>query len=121
MWPALMLAASRKDKVIGRNKILKVSINTRKGFNHKGAPPGRRLAVKIYGLKIIADKIILNQRIDPKDNVNNKWLVELKTYGINPIKLVVIIITNNGVNKDDIPLILILKVRDSWEDIKLIG
>ena len=41
MCPALMLAASRNDRVIGRTRILVVSIRTRNGFSHEGAPPGR--------------------------------------------------------------------------------
>lgn len=47
IWPALILAANRKDNVIGRNKILSVSINTKNGFNQSGAPPGSKLAVNI--------------------------------------------------------------------------
>lgn len=45
MWPALMFAASRKDKVKGRTRILIVSTRTKKGFSQSGAPGGRRLAV----------------------------------------------------------------------------
>lgn len=42
MWPALMFAASRNDKVSGRTVILVVSIRTRNGFNQSGAPSGRK-------------------------------------------------------------------------------
>jgi hypothetical protein len=42
MCPAVMLAASRNDSVIGRTKILVVSIITRNGFNHSGAPSGKK-------------------------------------------------------------------------------
>ena len=41
MWPALILAAKRKERVKGRTKILTVSIITKNGFNQSGAPPGR--------------------------------------------------------------------------------
>ena len=40
--PALILAAKRKDKVIGRTIILTVSIKIKNGFNQLGAPDGRR-------------------------------------------------------------------------------
>jgi hypothetical protein len=40
--PALILAASRNDRVIGRTTIEDVSIKTRNGFNHVGAPSGNR-------------------------------------------------------------------------------
>jgi hypothetical protein len=42
MWPALMLAAKRKDRVSGRTRILVDSIRTRNGFSHVGAPSGNR-------------------------------------------------------------------------------
>lgn len=45
MCPALIFAASRKDKVIGRTKILMVSIRMRAGESHLGAPDGSRLAL----------------------------------------------------------------------------
>lgn len=41
-WPAVMLAASRKARVIGRTENLMVSTKTRNGFSHAGAPLGRR-------------------------------------------------------------------------------
>jgi hypothetical protein len=40
--PAVMFAASRKDRVIGRTRILVVSISTKNGFSHSGAPSGRK-------------------------------------------------------------------------------
>lgn len=40
--PALMLAAIRKDKVINRTHILRVSVITRNGLSQSGAPLGRR-------------------------------------------------------------------------------
>jgi hypothetical protein len=40
--PALILAANRKDSVSGRTVILTVSIKIKNGFNHVGAPSGRK-------------------------------------------------------------------------------
>lgn len=48
MWPALMLAASRKDRVIGRTVTLVVSIIIKNGFNQSGAPSGRRWAIDAF-------------------------------------------------------------------------
>lgn len=48
--PAVMFAASRNDRVIGRTAVLNSSINTRKGFSQSGAPPGRKWATKCLGL-----------------------------------------------------------------------
>jgi phosphodiesterase/alkaline phosphatase D-like protein len=49
MCPAVILAASRNDRVIGRTKTLVVSIRTKKGFSHSGAPSGRKWAVDFLG------------------------------------------------------------------------
>lgn len=46
MWPAVILAASRNLKVRGRMHILTSSMILRRGFNHLGAPLGRREAMK---------------------------------------------------------------------------
>lgn len=43
-WPALRLAVSRKQRVIGRTSILKVSTRIRNGFSHAGAPAGSKFA-----------------------------------------------------------------------------
>jgi len=49
MWPALMFAASRKERVIGRTENLDVSTMTKNGFNQGGAPPGRSMAINFIG------------------------------------------------------------------------
>lgn len=50
MWPALILAAKRNDRVSGRTVILVVSIMTRNGFSQSGAPSGSRCATVFLGL-----------------------------------------------------------------------
>lgn len=50
MCPALILAASRKERVSGRRRFLSVSIRTKKGFSHKGEPAGKRCAKNLVGL-----------------------------------------------------------------------
>lgn len=50
MCPALMLATSRIESVIGRTQSLTVSTKTRNGLRAAGAPPGRRLAAAEEGL-----------------------------------------------------------------------
>jgi hypothetical protein len=73
-----MLAASRKDKVIGRTEILVVSIKTRNGFNQKGAPPGRIPAAKLEGEFTTEERIKANQRGRAKVRVKNRCLDVLK-------------------------------------------
>ena len=79
MCPALMFAASRTDKVTGRTAVLTVSIKMRNGFNHEGAPPGKRDAKVVIGLKNTLDKINLSHSGRPKENVKIKCEDVLKT------------------------------------------
>lgn len=78
MWPALILAANRNDKVIGRTRVLRVSIITKKGFNHIGAPEGSKWAANEEGLKVAADKTIINQIGSPKAKEKRMWEENLK-------------------------------------------
>ena len=96
MWPALILAANRNDKVIGRTKILVVSIRTKNGFNQSGAPSGRKWATEAFGDLVKEDRIILNHKGRPNLRVKIKCLVVLNIYGIRPNKFIKIIIRNNG-------------------------
>lgn len=86
-WPALMLAARRKERVRGRAEALDVSTSTRKGFNQEGAPPGRSMAMNFIGREKMEERISLNHSVKPKEKVNRRWLVRLNTYGTRLIKL----------------------------------
>lgn len=84
MWPALMLAASRNDNVIGRTIILDDSISTKNGFSQSGAPSGSRCAI-VALIDLIALDIIKSIHIGkPILRVNNKCLVTLNVYGNSP-------------------------------------
>jgi len=65
--------------VIGRTKILTVSIITKKGFSGAGAPIGSKPATTEVGLERTPDKIKQNQRGRPSDKEMARWLVDLKT------------------------------------------
>jgi hypothetical protein len=120
MCPAVILAASRNERVMGRTETLIVSIITRNGLSHSGAPSGRKWAIDFLGLNVKDDNIILNHIGSPIDSVKIKCLDDDSEYGIIPIRLVIIIITNNEVTTDDIPFKLIDIVRDSCLIIVLI-
>jgi hypothetical protein len=79
MWPAVMFAASRKESVIGRRRILSVSISTRNGLSHAGAPPGSRDAATDEGAWATPEIMSLSQRGSPKDTENRRWAEVLKT------------------------------------------
>ena len=71
--PALMLAASRTVRVIGRTRILIVSIRMRAGFNHVGAPPGNRFAVAVFGSFENPERINESHKGIPRVTVNSRW------------------------------------------------
>lgn len=76
--PAVILAANRKERVIGRTAVLSSSIITKKGFSQSGAPPGRKWAIKCLGLWAADEIIRANQRGSPKERVKNRCEVNLK-------------------------------------------
>jgi hypothetical protein len=94
MWPALIFAASRKDRVIGRTKILVVSIRTKNGLSQSGAPSGRKWATEALGDLEKDDRIILNHRGRPNLRVKIRCLVVLNMYGIRPNRFIRMITRN---------------------------
>ena len=111
MCPALILAASRNDRVTGRTLILIVSIITRKGFSQSGAPPGKRLAIHFLVSNTIPEIIRDIHRGRPNLNVKIRCLENPNTAGSSPIRLIIIIIRNSLTKKWFIPLIWTLDVR----------
>lgn len=86
-WPAIILAANRTDKVIGRIIFLVVSINTMKDESIIGVPFGTKwenilfvFFIHPYNRKIIHIGIA-------KVNVIIICLVAVKIYGNNPNRL----------------------------------
>ena len=68
-----MLAANRTLKVIGRIKILRVSIKTINLINTTGVPLGTKCLRFFCKLFFRPIKRIENQKGKPKDKENNKW------------------------------------------------
>lgn len=121
MCPALIFAARRNDRVIKRTEILSVSVITRKGFNHSGAPLGSRWATNDLGAWNNPLKIKLNHSGSPSTRVNIRCLVVLKTYGKRPKRLRMINNKNKGVKIDGNPFRLTLNVREICELITSVG
>lgn len=121
MWPALIFAASRNERVIGRTKILRVSTSTKKGFSQSGAPPGSRPARNLVGEVLIEDRIKLNQIGMARAIVKNRCLVVLNTYGKRPVRLVERIKINSAVRRVENPFKCAPVVRFTWEDIISLG
>lgn len=90
-----MLAANRIESVIGRTKILKLSIIGKKGIKNVGVPRGNMNAKLEYGFFEYEDIIKDNHKGNASVNVIAKCLVVLKTYGIKPNILKLIIVINN--------------------------
>jgi hypothetical protein len=72
MCPALIFAVNRTESVIGRTKILTVSIITKNGFNGAGAPIGSNPAITEVGLKKIAETIKDNHKGNPNERETAK-------------------------------------------------
>lgn len=76
-----------------------VSIITKNGFSHLGAPAGRRPAAVLVGAEMILEIININHNGNPKESVRIKWLVALKTYGNKPNKFNDVRKTNKTIRK----------------------
>lgn len=114
MCPALILAVSRTESVIGRTKILTVSMITRKGFKAAGAPIGSNLATTEVGLKKIPEIIKESHKGRPRDKEIARCLVGLKTYGIRPLKFIKIKNRNSAVIRFIKPPKFSPKERKIW-------
>lgn len=121
IWPALILAAKRKDRVIGRTRILMDSIKTNGGASQVGAPDGNNLAQNWDGELNNEDITILIHKGKPKVKVSNRWEVVPKIYGIKPSKFIIIKKMNKGAIIWGNPFKIALLLRDNWEPIKDMG
>lgn len=117
MWPAVMFAANRNDRVIGWTNTLIVSVSTRNGFSHVGAPSGRKCAIVFLGCFVSLDRIISIHIGSPMDRVIIKCLVFLREYGVIPRRFDRIIVIKIVDTRADIPFIWVEYVRDNWEKI----
>lgn len=75
--------------------ILVVSIKIKNGFNQSGAPSGRKWAMDCFSAFVNDDATNDNHRGRPKTRVKIRWDDNLKLYGINPDKLIIITSKNN--------------------------
>jgi hypothetical protein len=103
MCPAVIFAANRNDKVIGRTRTLVVSIITRNGFSHSGAPSGKKWAVDFLGENLKLEINILIHIGKPMHSVIIKCLDDEGQYGTIPIKFIKIIKINKFIIMDDRP------------------
>lgn len=62
MCPALIFAARRKDRVIGRTRMLTVSIRMRGTESQAGVLVGRSCAIVFFGALTIADISSMSHR-----------------------------------------------------------
>lgn len=112
-----MFAASRKDRVIGCTNTLIVSVRTKNGFNHVGAPSGRKWAIVFFGCFVSLDRMISSHMGSPIDSVIIRCLVFLNEYGVIPNRFDRIMVTKIVDTRADIPFMCVEYVRDSWEKI----
>lgn len=100
MWPALMLAASRTLKVMGRTRILTVSIRMSGGDSHAGAPLGRRLAAAVIGFLMMPEIMRDSHNGRARVTENKRWDEMLRVCGIIPMKLIRMMAEKRGHRMD---------------------
>lgn len=105
--PAIMLAASRTERVMGRMILLVISIMIIKGIRGVGVPNGTRWARKLVILFQRENRMKPSQKGRAKDKEMVRCLVEVKENANNPRMLLKKIRKNN----DEIRSILVLFLR----------
>lgn len=110
-WPAIILAVNRIAKVPGRIKFLVVSIKTRKGKRRLGAFWGTKWANICVVFLHHPCSINVNQKGRLIVRVSLIWLVQVKIYGNNPIKLLITININNDTKIRVLPLKLLVLIK----------
>ena len=88
--PALIFAARRTVRVMGRTRILMDSIRIRAGFSHVGAPLGSRFAVAVFGSFKKPEMIRESHMGMPRVTVKRRWEEGLIVYGIIPVRFTTI-------------------------------
>lgn len=103
--------------MIGCTNTLIVSVSTRKGFSHVGAPSGRKCAIVFLGCFVSLDRIINIHIGSPIDRVIIKCLVFLREYGVIPRRFDKMIVIKIVDTRADIPFMWVEYVRESCEKI----
>lgn len=103
--------------MIGCTNTLIVSVSTKNGLSHVGAPSGRKCAIVFLGCFVNLDRIISIHIGRPMDSVIIRCLVFLNEYGVIPRRLDKIMTTKIVVTTADIPFMCVENVRDSCEKI----
>lgn len=76
--PAIMFAASRTERVIGRIRFLTVSIRTIKGISIRGVPAGIKWTRRLLALFFQAINIVVNQIGKDSAKVKDRWAEGVK-------------------------------------------
>lgn len=98
-WPAIIFAARRTERVIGRIKFLIVSIKTIKEDNSMGVPEGTKWENMWLVFLIHPNNMKIIQNGMARDILIRICLVAVKMYGNKPKKLLSIINMNRDCKK----------------------
>lgn len=102
-WPAIRLAVSRTDSVIGRIRFLTSSINTMNIIRGPGVPCGTRWDSIMFVFLIQPNIIKLNQNVKEIGKLIRMWEVKEKTWGYKATMLTEIINTNKVIISNSRP------------------
>lgn len=87
VWPAIMFAASLKDKLTDLARNAKTSINVTNGESQRGVPLGRKILKKPSPFFKIPKNVTRAKMKTAIPNVTIIWLVTVKPYGNIPRRL----------------------------------
>lgn len=96
IWPDKILAAnlSPRDTFLAKYEIN--SIKTNSGNNPKGQPAGTNKEKNFNPCSLNPKTVAPNTTVKLSENVNIKWDVDAKLYGIIPIRLLIKIKINKA-------------------------
>jgi len=99
MWPALILAKSRKQRVTGRTKILINSTTLKKGIKYQGELEGNSAAEDLGFIRSNLTLANHKQKAPPK--LKDRVVVTGYLYPIKEVRLNKAITTNILINTED--------------------
>ncbi len=87
VWPAIMLANRRTDRLTGRVRYDRISIGTSRTSSTLGTPCGTNNVRKCAPCRMTPSTVTRMNTVSASAKVTMMWLVKVKEYGIMPSRL----------------------------------
>ena len=105
IWPAIMLAASRRPRVTGRIITLTISMRPMTGARPRGSAVPMSMADLLKGAVLEVANTLANQRGSASVRLNRRWLESLITQGRRPERFTLRSKTKHAPNNHPAPWI----------------